>query len=156
VHRAKSSQLMLGCRYRSPAEPFPFAQQHTRNTGSIMYNCGPFPTQPQPPQAAQRASPQQQPFSTWAFSSPAQNTHPLQRRQTVMLDTRTQAPEIPQPRPLSMGAQAIRSLGIQNPQGEYLPQPKMPQPVVQPQTNPQTTMPPSTYYYHLCFQSHAE
>ncbi|QDS73589.1 hypothetical protein FKW77_001430 [Venturia effusa] len=62
-----------------------------------------------------------------------------------MLDTRTQPTEIPQSRPLSMNAQANRSLGIQNPQGEYLPQPKMPQPVVQRPTNLQTTMLPNAW-----------
>jgi hypothetical protein len=132
-------------RYRSPAESFPFAQQRSRIAGSIMYSCGTFPAQPQPPQPTPRASPQQQGFSTWSFGGPAQNPHPLQRRSTVMLDTRTQPAETPPARPLSMTAQAMRSLGIQNPQGEYLPQPKMPQTVVQHPTNPQTTMPPSTY-----------
>lgn len=148
--------LIFCCRYRSPAESFAFAQQRARNAGSIMYNCGPFPAQPQPPQPTPRASPQQQPFTAWSFSSPAQNAHPLQRRQTVMLDTRTQPPEISQSRPLSMSAQAIRNLGIQNPQGEYLPQPKMPQAVVQYPANSQTNMAPSTYYCRQFFQSHAE
>lgn len=129
--------LMNGNRYHSPAESFPLAQQRAMNVGSLMYNRGQFFAPPQTPQAAQRTSPPQQPFSTWAYSSPAQNAHPLHRRQTVMLDTRTQPPEIPQAH--------IMSLGIQNPQGEYLPQPKMPLPVVQHPTNLQTAMPPRTY-----------
>ncbi|KAE9974832.1 hypothetical protein BLS_002884 [Venturia inaequalis] len=110
------------------------------NAGSIMYNRGQFSAPPQAPEAVQRTSPPQQPFSAWAY-----NAHPSQRRQTVMLDTRTQPPEIPQARPLSMTAQAIRTLGIQNPQGEYLPQPKMPLPVVQHPTNLQTTMAPHAW-----------
>lgn len=142
----KFNMLTNRNRYHPQAESFPFGQQRAMNAGSIMYNRGPFSASPQPPQPAPRTSPPQQPFSTWAYSGPAQNAHSLQRRQTVMLDTRTQPPEIPQSRPLSMGAQAMRSLGIQNPQGEYLPQPKMPQPVVQHPTNLQTTMPPSTYF----------
>lgn len=118
-----------------------------------MYNRGPFSAPLQAPPSVQRTSPPQPPFSTWAFN-PAQNAHPLQRRQTVMLDTRTQPPEIPQSRPLSMSAQAMRSLGIQNPQGEYLPQPKMPLPVVQHPTNPQTTMAPSKYCRCSCPITH--
>ncbi|TLD37023.1 putative mannan endo-1-4-beta-mannosidase A [Venturia nashicola] len=133
-------------RYRSPAESFAFVQQRAMNAGSIMYNRGQLSAPLQASQAAQRTSPPQQPFSTWAYNSPAQSAHPLlPRRQPVMLETRTQPPEIPQARPLSTTAQAIRSLGIQNPQGEYLPQPKMPLPVVQHPTNLQTTMPPHAW-----------
>jgi hypothetical protein len=135
--------LTLRHRYRSPAESFPFIQQRSRNAGSIMYtSCGTYPAQPQSTPPTARPSPQQ-PFSTWSFGGTGQTSYPLQRRSTVMLDGRTQAAEMPQSRPVSMTAQAMRSLGIQNPQGEYLPQPAMAQPVVQQVSMPQASLAPS-------------
>jgi hypothetical protein len=135
--------LILRYRYRSPAESFPFAQQRSRNAGSIMYtSCGTYPAQPQSTQPTARSSPQQ-PFPTWSFGGTGQATYPLQRRSTIMLDTRTQAAEPPTSRPLPMTAQAMRSLGLQNPQGEYLPQPAMAQPSVQQVSMPQTAIAPS-------------
>jgi hypothetical protein len=135
--------LILRYRYRSPTESFPFAQQRSRNAGSIMYTtCGTYPTQTQPTQPTARAS-QQQPFPTWSYGGTGQTTYPLQRRSTVMPECRTQAAELPTSRPLSMTAQAMRSLGLQNPQGEYLPQPAMAQPTVQQVSMPQTSIAPS-------------
>jgi hypothetical protein len=67
-----------------------------------------------------------------------------------MMDGRTQAAEMPQSRPLSMTAQAMRSLGLQNPQGEYLPQPAMGQPVVQQVSMSQPSLAPSKCIAKFC------
>jgi hypothetical protein len=135
--------LILRYRYRSPAESFPFVQQRSRNAGSIMYTaCGSYPTQSQSTQPTTQPSPQP-PFSTWSFGGTGQTAYPLQRRSTVMMDGRTQPTENSPSRPLSMTAQAMRSLGLQNPQGEYLPQPAMAQPPVQQVSMSQTSIAPS-------------
>lgn len=121
--------LTYAYRYRSSSDRFSLPQQPSRNVTQIMYPPNGFPIPPQPNQAMLRPQPHLS-YPAWHINGTATpKSFPLQRRNTVLGDVRSQPSDIPASRPLSMTAQTIRSLGLQDPRflqqssfdaGEYL------------------------------------
>lgn len=128
---------MFTTRYRPATEPFPLLDQHSHDATALIYSCGSYPAHTQTSQSIGAS-----PVQNWALGNTTQAAPPLQRHSTMFVGSRPPMAEVQIPRPLSMTAvQTFRGIqGLQNPQGEYLPQPKMPPPIVQPPAMTQATI----------------
>lgn len=119
-------------------EPFPSLNDRHDGATSVMYNGNTLPakTHATQPTLAVPA----QPTNGWIIENATQGSHASQRHTMMFLDPRPPRTDTPNTRPLSMTAvSGFSNLGFQNPQGEYLPQPHMPPPIVQPPKLSQAT-----------------
>lgn len=117
-------------RYQS-SEPFPAMEGSFKDAAAVMYSGGALATSAQTSQSSSLAP--SQTMTTWAMRDTTQTVQAPHRHTMMFLDPRPIRADAKTTRPLSMTAvSSSKHPGFQNPQGEYLPQPHMPPPVVQP------------------------
>jgi hypothetical protein len=117
-------------RYRA-TEPFPTLDERSADSASLLYSNSTLKDSTQTSHST-LSSPAQN-SNRWTMGSATHGSYASQRHTMMFLDSRPPRGDAPVSRPLSMTAvPGFRNLGFQNPQGEYLPQPHMPPPIVQP------------------------
>ena len=79
----------------------------------MMYPAGTLPVQPQSGQATLRPQSHQS-YALWPLNGTAVKQYVLRRRNTLLGEARPRPSDIPSSRPVSMTAQSMRDLGMQN------------------------------------------